>query len=108
MNTGSRDAASENVRNRIDRRLQDMGSMADSRVPSRRRCCPRLPGRYDDAQAAPWRALRLIGYRTLRMARDARSIGIYGLGAAAHIVTQVALHPGRTAYAFMRPAETAA
>jgi propanol-preferring alcohol dehydrogenase len=50
----------------------------------------------------------LIGYRTLRMAGDARLIGIYGFGAAAHIVAQVARHQGRRFFAFTRPGDLAA
>ena len=50
----------------------------------------------------------LIGYRTLAMAGDAQRIGIYGFGAAAHIVAQVARHQGRTVYAFTRPGDAAA
>src|SRR5260370_6987665 len=50
----------------------------------------------------------LIGYRTLRMAGDAPLIGIYGFGAAAHIVAQVARHQGRRLFAFTRPGDQAA
>jgi alcohol dehydrogenase, propanol-preferring len=56
--------------------------------------CLHLPQRYDDAHAAPLLCAGLIGYRTLVMAGDARTIGIYGFGAAAHIIAQVAAHPG--------------
>src|SRR6185436_10666039 len=50
----------------------------------------------------------LIGYRALRMAGDARRLGVYGFGAAAHIVAQVARHEGREIYAFTRPGDEAA
>ena len=67
------------------------------------RYCLRLPSRYSDAEAAPLLCAGLIGYRTYRLAgADARKIGIYGFGAAAHIVAQVAVHQGRRVYAFTR------
>jgi propanol-preferring alcohol dehydrogenase len=77
-------------------------TVADSRY------CFRLPQRYDDREAAPLLCAGLIGYRSLSMAGDARRIGIYGFGAAAHIVAQVARHQGREVYAFTRPGDTAA
>ncbi len=64
--------------------------------------CFAIPERYDDVAAAPLLCAGLIGYRSLRMAGDAQRIGIYGFGAAAHIVTQVAKHEGREIYAFAR------
>ncbi|MBV8719665.1 MAG: zinc-dependent alcohol dehydrogenase family protein [Chloroflexi bacterium] len=71
------------------------------------RYCLRLPSRYSDAEAAPLLCAGLIGYRTYRLAgADARKIGIYGFGAAAHIVAQVAVHQGRRVYAFTRPGDT--
>jgi propanol-preferring alcohol dehydrogenase len=76
--------------------------VADSRY------CLHLPERYDDAQAAPLLCAGLIGYRTLSMAGDAKRVGIYGFGAAAHIVAQVARHQGRAVYAFTRPGDTSA
>ncbi|MDR6471520.1 propanol-preferring alcohol dehydrogenase [Paraburkholderia graminis] len=72
------------------------------------RYCLHLPERYSDVAAAPLLCAGLIGYRTLSMAGDARAIGIYGFGAAAHIVAQVALHQGRTVFALTRPGDTAA
>ena len=57
---------------------------------------------YTDAEAAPLLCAGLIGYRALRMAGDARRLGLYGFGAAAHIVAQVARHQGREVYAFTR------
>lgn len=70
------------------------------------RFCFRIPEHYDDARAAPLLCAGLIGYRTLRMAGDAERVGIYGFGAAAHILAQVALHQGRVLYAFTRPGDT--
>ena len=70
--------------------------------------CLHLPERYPDIDAAPLLCAGLIGYRTLRMAGDARRIGIYGFGAAAHIVAQIARHQGRTVYAFTRTGDTVA
>ena len=67
-----------------------------------------LPERYGDAEAAPLLCAGLIGYRSLRMEGEARRLGIYGFGAAAHIVAQVARHQGRELYAFTRPGDTAA
>ncbi|WP_321915629.1 MULTISPECIES: zinc-dependent alcohol dehydrogenase family protein [unclassified Paraburkholderia] len=72
------------------------------------RYCFHLPRQYSDVEAAPLLCAGLIGYRSLAMAGDARRIGIYGFGAAAHIVAQVARHQGRTVYAFTRPGDTAA
>jgi alcohol dehydrogenase, propanol-preferring len=66
------------------------------------RFCFRLPDGYPDLQAAPLLCAGLIGYRTLRMAGDAERIGLYGFGAAAHIVCQVARHQGRRVFAFTR------
>ncbi|MGF6756991.1 zinc-dependent alcohol dehydrogenase family protein [Paraburkholderia sp. GAS42] len=77
-------------------------TVADSRY------CFHLPPQYSDVEAAPLLCAGLIGYRTLSMAGDAQRIGIYGFGAAAHIVAQVARHQGRTIYAFTRRGDTAA
>lgn len=71
------------------------------------RYCFRIPAGYADLHAAPLLCAGLIGYRTLRMAGDARRIGIYGFGAAAHIVAQVAAHQGREVFAFTREADEA-
>ncbi|KIG07560.1 zinc-dependent alcohol dehydrogenase family protein [Caballeronia concitans] len=83
------------------------GGYATRIVADSRFCLP-LPSRYSDVEAAPLLCAGLIGYRTLKMAGDARRIGIYGFGAAAHIVAQVARHEGRTVYAFTRAGDTAA
>jgi alcohol dehydrogenase, propanol-preferring len=72
------------------------------------RFCFSLPDGYPDLQAAPLLCAGLIGYRTLRMAGDAGRIGIYGFGAAAHIVCQVAVHQGRRVFAFPRAEDSAA
>ncbi len=68
----------------------------------------RLPDGYTDAEAAPLLCAGLIGHRAYRMAGDARRIGIYGFGAAAHIMIQVALWEGREVFAFARPGDQAA
>ncbi|MBU6491982.1 MAG: zinc-dependent alcohol dehydrogenase family protein [Burkholderiales bacterium] len=72
------------------------------------RYCFHLPQRYTDLTAAPLLCAGLIGYRTLRMAGDARNVGLYGFGAAAHIVAQIARHEGRQVFAFTRPGDSAA
>lgn len=72
------------------------------------RFCVRLPERYGDAEAAPLLCAGLIGYRTLRLAGpDVTHVGIYGFGAAAHIVAQVAVLQGRRVFAFTRPGDAA-
>jgi len=68
----------------------------------------KLPSDYGDAEAAPLLCAGLIGYRALMMAGEAERLGIYGFGAAAHIVAQVACHQGRKVYAFTRPGDTSA
>jgi propanol-preferring alcohol dehydrogenase len=72
------------------------------------RYCFRLPDAYGDAAAAPLLCAGLIGYRSLVAAGDARRLGIYGFGAAAHIVCQVAAWQGREVYAFTRPGDDSA
>jgi propanol-preferring alcohol dehydrogenase len=71
------------------------------------RYCFALPEGYSDVAAAPLLCAGLIGYRALRMAGDAQRLGIYGFGAAAHIIAQVARHQGREIYAFTRRSDTA-
>jgi propanol-preferring alcohol dehydrogenase len=84
------------------------GGYADHVLADARYCLP-LPAGLDEAHAAPLLCAGLIGYRALRMTGDARRIGIYGFGAAAHIVAQVASYQGRDCLAFVRPGdETAA
>ncbi|MBI3418401.1 MAG: zinc-dependent alcohol dehydrogenase family protein [Verrucomicrobia bacterium] len=72
------------------------------------RFCFNIPDSYSDAEAAPLLCAGLIGYRSLMKAGDARRLGIYGFGAAAHIVAQVARHQGREVFAFTRPGDAAA
>ncbi|WP_092358835.1 zinc-dependent alcohol dehydrogenase family protein [Collimonas sp. OK242] len=64
-----------------------------------------LPDRYDDAHAAPLLCAGLIGYRAYKMAGDANRIGLYGFGAAAHIIAQLARHQGKEIFAFTRPGD---
>ncbi|MGH2833278.1 MAG: zinc-dependent alcohol dehydrogenase family protein [Solirubrobacteraceae bacterium] len=70
------------------------------------RYCFRLPDDHDDIQVAPLLCAGLIGYRALRLAGDAQIVGLYGFGAAAHIVAQIARFQGRAVYAFTRPGDT--
>lgn len=67
--------------------------------------CFALPEEYSDAEAAPLLCAGLIGYRALRMAGDAKRLGLYGFGAAAHIIAQVARHEGREVFAFVKPGD---
>jgi propanol-preferring alcohol dehydrogenase len=83
------------------------GGYAELTVADQRYCFAIDP-RYGDVEAAPLMCAGLIGYRTLRMAGDARLVGIYGFGAAAHIVAQVIRHQGRRLFAFTRPGDLAA
>jgi alcohol dehydrogenase, propanol-preferring len=73
-------------------------------VAEQRFCFP-IPGSYSDAEAAPLLCAGLIGYRSLVKAGNGKRLGIYGFGAAAHIVTQVARYQGRQLYAFTRPGD---
>ena len=72
------------------------------------RFCLEIPATYGDAQAAPLLCAGLIGYRSYSFAGDARTIGIYGFGAAAHVLAQVARADGRRVFAFTRPGDGAA
>jgi propanol-preferring alcohol dehydrogenase len=72
------------------------------------RYCFRLPESFDDLHAAPLLCAGLIGYRALVKAGDARRVGLFGFGAAAHIVAQLARHDGREVFAFTRPGDVAA
>jgi len=72
------------------------------------RYCFRLPAVAPARELAPWLCAGLIGYRALRMAGDARRLGIYGFGAAAHIVAQVARHQDRDVVAFTRQGDATA
>ncbi|OGA13989.1 MAG: alcohol dehydrogenase [Betaproteobacteria bacterium RIFCSPLOWO2_12_FULL_63_13] len=68
----------------------------------------KLPSSYGDAEAAPLLCAGLIGYRALAVAGNAERLGIYGFGAAAHIIAQVARHQGKSVYAFTRPGDASA
>jgi propanol-preferring alcohol dehydrogenase len=83
------------------------GGYAELTVADERFCFP-LPDGYEDLQAAPLLCAGLIGHRTMRLAGEAERLGIYGFGAAAHIVAQVALHEGRRVFAFTRADDEAA
>jgi propanol-preferring alcohol dehydrogenase len=77
------------------------GGYAEYAVADERFCFP-LPERYPDLDAAPLLCAGLIGYRSLRLAGEADRLGLYGFGASAHIVSQVARHQGRRVFAFTR------
>ena len=81
------------------------GGYAEYTVADQRYCFP-IPAAFDDVGAAPLLCAGLIGYRAYRMAGvRARRLGLYGFGAAAHILCQVAVHQGREVYAFGRPGD---
>jgi propanol-preferring alcohol dehydrogenase len=83
------------------------GGYADYAVADQRFCFA-LPDDFPALDLAPWLCAGLIGYRALRAAGDARRLGIYGFGAAAHIVAQVARYEGREIFAFTRPGDATA
>jgi len=80
------------------------GGFAEEAVADERYCFP-IPDGYPDVQAAPLLCAGLIGYRAYSMTGAAERIGLYGFGAAAHIVCQVALAEGRRVFAFTRPGD---
>jgi propanol-preferring alcohol dehydrogenase len=80
------------------------GGYAEYTVADQRYVFP-LPASFGDAEAAPLLCAGLIGYRSLVVAGDARRLGLYGFGAAAHLVAQVARHQGRRVFAFTRPGD---
>ena len=82
------------------------GGYAELTVADQRYCFP-LPAEFDDVEAAPLLCAGLIGYRTLRLAGEGERIGIYGFGAAAHIVAQIAKFQGRQVFAFTKPGDKA-
>jgi propanol-preferring alcohol dehydrogenase len=86
---------------------QIQGGYAEYLVADSRFVFP-LPDTYGDAEAAPLLCAGLIGYRSLRLAGDARRVGLYGFGASAHIVAQVARYEGRQVFAFTKPGDVAA
>ncbi len=83
------------------------GGYAEYAVAEAAYCFP-LPESYSDTAAAPLLCAGLIGFRSLRMSNDAARLGIYGFGAAAHIVAQLAQFEGRSVYAFTRPGDAEA
>ncbi len=83
---------------------QIQGGYAQYTLADARYCFP-VQGDLGDAEAAPLMCAGLIGYRALEMAGEARHLGIYGFGAAAHIVVQLARHRGQEVYAFTRPGD---
>jgi alcohol dehydrogenase, propanol-preferring len=83
------------------------GGYAGLTVADERFCFP-LPEGYPDVQVAPLLCAGLIGYRSLRLAGDGERLGLYGFGASAHIICQVALHQGRRVFAFTRAEDEAA
>ena len=83
------------------------GGYAEYAIADARYCFP-LPAGYGDAEAAPLLCAGLIGHRSLAAAGGARRLGIYGFGAAAHIVCQVAAWQGREVFAFTRPGDASA
>jgi len=80
------------------------GGFAEYTLADARFCFP-IPASYPDLQAAPLLCAGLIGYRALRMAGDGPRVGLYGFGAAAHILIQVLRKQGREVYAFTRPGD---
>ena len=82
------------------------GGFAEFTVADERFCFP-IPNGYSPLQAAPLLCAGLIGYRSLRAAGDAERLGLYGFGAAAHIIAQVAVHQGRRVFAFTKPGDEA-
>src|SRR5499426_3319736 len=83
------------------------GGYATHAVADARYCFP-LPERGDDAEIAPLLCAGLIGWRSYRMAGEGRTLGLYGFGAAAHILAQVAVWQGRHVFAFTRDGDKAA
>jgi propanol-preferring alcohol dehydrogenase len=83
------------------------GGYAEWVVADERYCLP-IPDSYDDVHAAPLLCAGLIGYRALHLVGDAERLGLYGFGASAHIVVQVARHEGRRVFGFVRPGDDTA
>jgi alcohol dehydrogenase, propanol-preferring len=71
------------------------------------RYCFHLPERYDDVEVAPLLCAGLIGYRSYRKTDDARRLGMYGFGNAAHLIAQIAIYEGRELFVFTRPGDKA-
>ncbi|HYM49508.1 MAG TPA: zinc-dependent alcohol dehydrogenase family protein [Candidatus Limnocylindrales bacterium] len=85
---------------------QQDGGFAEYTVADERFCLP-LPDGYDDREVAPLLCAGLIGYRALRMAGEAPRLGLYGFGASAHLVAQLARHRGQRVFAFVRKGDEA-
>jgi propanol-preferring alcohol dehydrogenase len=83
------------------------GGFASHAIADARYCFP-LGEQGDDAEIAPWLCAGLIGWRSFRMAGEGRNLGLYGFGAAAHILAQVAIWQGRRVFAFTRKGDSAA
>lgn len=83
------------------------GGFAEYACADARYCFP-IPAGYSDEQAAPLLCAGLIGYRAYRLVQHCQRIGLYGFGAAAHILIQVARHEGKDVYAFTRPGDDTA
>src|SRR5919198_326616 len=83
------------------------GGYASHAVADARYCFP-LPNAGDDAEIAPWLCAGLIGWRSYRLAGEGKALGLYGFGAAAHILAQIAVWQGRRVHAFTRPGDRAA
>jgi propanol-preferring alcohol dehydrogenase len=81
------------------------GGYAQYTIADARFCLP-IPQRYSDAEAAPLLCAGLIGYRAYRAAGAAQNLGLYGFGAAAHLLAQVAHAQGRRVFAFTRPGDS--
>ncbi|RPJ52661.1 MAG: zinc-binding alcohol dehydrogenase family protein [Acidobacteria bacterium] len=81
------------------------GGYAEYTLADSRFCFP-IPAQFSDSEAAPLMCAGLIGYRSYRMAGEGIRLGIYGFGAAAHIITQIAVDEGRKVYAFTKPGDT--
>lgn len=82
------------------------GGYASHVVANAQFCFP-IPDRFPDAEAAPLLCAGLIGWRALRMTEEAKKIGFYGFGAAAHLLAQIAVWQGREVYAFTKPGDEA-
>ena len=82
------------------------GGFATHCLADARFCLP-IPARFSDAEAAPLLCAGLIGWRALKLAGEGEAIGLYGFGAAAHILAQIAVWQGRRVHAFTRPGDAA-
>jgi len=98
----NRETLCENFGGYVGREID--GGYAEYTMADARFCFP-IPEEYEDVAAAPLLCAGLIGYRCLRKAGDARRLGLYGFGAAAHIVAQVARHEEREVFAFTSPGD---